>query len=428
MPIVYTTFTHFDLLPVVVLSHLSFSPPFVVTFPTFHQQAGNKSCKFCGFVSDDNDALIQHQIDAHQDILKSAQAKFAKELVSAGGDDTFEYDSDYLRNQDFSTAFSTKKAKKAAKLAKRKLLQQQQQQELENFNMSAQLESLLSAAAAAAAANPTTIQLNEDVDDEDDEEDEEDEGNEISDFWKSGFMDNYEGGATGAGVEAGGNQFFGQHVATFQGHHHQHHQHGSSVHESSRSSTPKSLQSSQNYRNTGGKQSSSNMANLNNMNNNSLTADGLPATRIRRQYTCNECSFRTVNPREFLYHRRDSHGHRIKIVECPYCVYACQYVQKLQRHLFLVHKLALTSELNGTDVNGENVDTAVSVAAAAAAASNANEGTGVPTKRKYKKRSHNEAFHSSENDVKRKLMLSLSFDVVVVGDGVAHLPSFLFTI
>ena len=65
----------------------------------------------------------------------------------------------------------------------------------------------------------------------------------------------------------------------------------------------------------------------------------LAPTRIRRQYTCPDCEFRTVNPREFLYHRRDVHSQKVKIVECPYCVYACQYFQKLQRHMLLVHKL-----------------------------------------------------------------------------------------
>ncbi|RWS11843.1 zinc finger protein Xfin-like protein [Dinothrombium tinctorium] len=67
--------------------------------------------------------------------------------------------------------------------------------------------------------------------------------------------------------------------------------------------------------------------------------DNLAPTRIRRQYTCNDCGIRTVNPREFLYHRRDMHNQKVKIVECPYCVYACQYFQKLQRHILLVHKL-----------------------------------------------------------------------------------------
>ncbi|KAI1285450.1 Zinc finger protein [Halotydeus destructor] len=69
----------------------------------------------------------------------------------------------------------------------------------------------------------------------------------------------------------------------------------------------------------------------------------LAPTRIRRQYTCEHCSFRTINPREFLYHRRDAHGEKVKIVECQYCIYACQYMQKLQRHILLVHKIDTTS-------------------------------------------------------------------------------------
>lgn len=44
--------------------------------------------------------------------------------------------------------------------------------------------------------------------------------------------------------------------------------------------------------------------------------DSLAPTRIRRQYTCEQCTFRTINPREFLYHRRDVHNAKIKIVEC----------------------------------------------------------------------------------------------------------------
>lgn len=77
--------------------------------------------------------------------------------------------------------------------------------------------------------------------------------------------------------------------------------------------------------------------------------DNLPATRIRRQYSCNDCHFRTVNPREFLYHRRDGHGHKIKIELCPYCIYACQYTQKLQRHLLLVHGHKNQSMMSPTD-------------------------------------------------------------------------------
>lgn len=78
---------------------------------------------------------------------------------------------------------------------------------------------------------------------------------------------------------------------------------------------------------------------LNESPDSNSTSGGLGPTRIRRQYNCESCSFRTINPREFLYHRRDVHGAKVKIVECPYCVYACQYFQKLQRHILLVHKL-----------------------------------------------------------------------------------------
>src|SRR5699024_5848958 len=49
------------------------------------------------------------------------------------------------------------------------------------------------------------------------------------------------------------------------------------------------------------------------------------------------------------------HGHKIKIVECPYCVYACQYVQKLQRHLLLVHKLTMLSRSAADSlINGDS--------------------------------------------------------------------------
>ena len=73
--------------------------------------------------------------------------------------------------------------------------------------------------------------------------------------------------------------------------------------------------------------------------NSTVTFGDLAPTRVRRQYSCEQCNFRTVNPREFLYHRRDDHQAKVKIVECPYCVYACQYFQKLQRHILLVHKM-----------------------------------------------------------------------------------------
>lgn len=68
--------------------------------------------------------------------------------------------------------------------------------------------------------------------------------------------------------------------------------------------------------------------------------DGLAPTRIRRHYTCAECDLKTTNPREYLHHKRDVHNEKVKIVECPHCQYACQYSQKLQRHVLLVHKIS----------------------------------------------------------------------------------------
>lgn len=63
----------------------------------------------------------------------------------------------------------------------------------------------------------------------------------------------------------------------------------------------------------------------------------LPPTKIKRQYKCTSCDHTTINPRQHLRHRIDVHGHKLRIVECPLCVYACQYRQKLNRHLRLVH-------------------------------------------------------------------------------------------
>lgn len=71
--------------------------------------------------------------------------------------------------------------------------------------------------------------------------------------------------------------------------------------------------------------------------------DGLPPTKIKRKYKCLNCDHVTVNPRDHLRHRIDQHGHKLKIVECPLCVYACQYRQKLNRHLKLVHHTTLGS-------------------------------------------------------------------------------------
>ncbi|CAG2101412.1 unnamed protein product [Medioppia subpectinata] len=242
---------------------------------------GNKSCKFCGFLSEDNETLIRHQLEVHRDILKSAQVKFAKELVSAGGEESTTdgnaYASKYEQNYDLN-------------------------------------ERQLNASRIEEEVNSANRSQEEDDDDEDDDKN----------FWKEGFMDDSPNlfmnlaslqNASRDQLEANNWYVSSGQVSPAS------HENSVSDLVSSSGSTPRV--------------SKKKMAAPASVGSN----DDLPATRIRRQYTCNDCGFRTINPREFLYHRRDAHGQRLKIVECPYCVYACQYVQKLQRHLLLVHKL-----------------------------------------------------------------------------------------
>ncbi|XP_064466400.1 zinc finger protein 142-like isoform X2 [Ornithodoros turicata] len=58
----------------------------------------------------------------------------------------------------------------------------------------------------------------------------------------------------------------------------------------------------------------------------------------RRTYSCVQCGLTTKWPREFLAHRKDVHGDRITIHDCPFCEYASKQPQKLQRHCNIVHK------------------------------------------------------------------------------------------
>lgn len=63
----------------------------------------------------------------------------------------------------------------------------------------------------------------------------------------------------------------------------------------------------------------------------------LPPTKVKRKYICKQCNFLTFNPREHLRHRRDVHHEKVRIVPCFQCQYACQFRQKLNRHLNLMH-------------------------------------------------------------------------------------------
>lgn len=72
---------------------------------------------------------------------------------------------------------------------------------------------------------------------------------------------------------------------------------------------------------------------------NDSSENDLPPTKIQRTYKCKECTNETTNPRAHLRHLGRVHGKRVKIVKCPYCLYACQYRQKLNRHLNLIHHI-----------------------------------------------------------------------------------------
>lgn len=65
----------------------------------------------------------------------------------------------------------------------------------------------------------------------------------------------------------------------------------------------------------------------------------LPDCKVKRNYTCASahCDFFTQNPRVYLYHLRDVHGEKVRIYECPSCLYASRHFQKLLRHSKMVH-------------------------------------------------------------------------------------------
>lgn len=63
----------------------------------------------------------------------------------------------------------------------------------------------------------------------------------------------------------------------------------------------------------------------------------LPECKIKRNYNCTKCTFYTQNPRAYLVHTRDAHFVRLKIYDCPHCVYASRHHQKLIRHVKMVH-------------------------------------------------------------------------------------------
>uniref|UniRef100_A0A6G1SKF3 C2H2-type domain-containing protein n=1 Tax=Aceria tosichella TaxID=561515 RepID=A0A6G1SKF3_9ACAR len=81
----------------------------------------------------------------------------------------------------------------------------------------------------------------------------------------------------------------------------------------------------------------------------------LPPTKVKRKYVCKNCSFMTYNPREHLRHRRDVHNEKVRIVPCFQCQYACQFRQKLNRHLNLMHHKNPNKRASKCEGNGSKV-------------------------------------------------------------------------
>lgn len=70
----------------------------------------------------------------------------------------------------------------------------------------------------------------------------------------------------------------------------------------------------------------------------------LPQCKIKRNYNCAKCTFYTQNPRAYLVHTRDVHFERLKIYDCPHCIYASRHQQKLTRHVRMVHESSSAKE------------------------------------------------------------------------------------
>lgn len=67
------------------------------------------------------------------------------------------------------------------------------------------------------------------------------------------------------------------------------------------------------------------------------SSGSLPQCKIKRNYSCNSCTYFTQNPRFFLTHLKEVHGEKIIINACKHCLYASRHYQKLVRHMKMVH-------------------------------------------------------------------------------------------
>jgi len=385
---------------------------------------GNKSCKFCGFEADDNDTLIRHQQQAHQDILKSARERFAREKKAARGnfalnnsnsDHSMEEQADdvdvmnnngnnLLNNNNLMVNNLNNPLINNSLLDKNLIMnsmmmnnmfnksnlnsQNDLTNRLFNFSNLTNLSNLTATKVTNGCQIPIDLfnnsQLQLESTSNSNQSDEDDK-----DFWKEGFIDmptnlvNFNCNNINSSNN-NKNALTSHFLANFQKNFNNtfkfnqlgttlndlnglvnfndlnllnclnNFQNDQSAQQLSNLCSPESQTendgSDNNYEDESCDQDS-----MNDESSITQDQDQLAPTKIRRQYNCNQgdCDFKTVNPREFLYHRRDVHDQKVKIVECPFCVYACQYLQKLQRHMLLVHKLE-TSITPPADLNNNN--------------------------------------------------------------------------
>lgn len=69
-----------------------------------------------------------------------------------------------------------------------------------------------------------------------------------------------------------------------------------------------------------------------------ISGDGLPQCKVKRNYACAKCTYYTQNPRSFLHHQKNVHAERLRVYECSQCLYASRHSQKLHRHVQMVHQ------------------------------------------------------------------------------------------
>lgn len=254
---------------------------------------GCKSCKYCGFSAPDTQGIITHQAQVHTDILQTARNKFAKEKANASGQKT----------KDF-------KVKKNLGV------------KLSNPSTSNWINSF----------GPSSSPPGGESDDE-------------RNFWKQGFLDeapNFLLDLAHAAEIYDKQQLSLEHQKELEEEEdgdEQDHDYSSSLDgDKTKEDNGEDGDAEDGENDSDSPNSIMNITTLEEADD--ASNDDTRKTPMQRQYSCTDCSYTTPNAREFLYHRRDSHGQSVQIIECPSCIYACQDFEKLQRHLLNVHKLA----------------------------------------------------------------------------------------